>query len=363
MTNRLAKLREGLEKAGCDAFASMAPPTNQYLTGFTGTESALLVTSTEALFLCDFRYIENVREAAKSDSLMANFEVKEARGSLAERIGEYLSDLNVERAGLDETVTTIAELNAVKKAYSGHIEDASKLVQTLRAIKDPDEIEKIRSASALAENVLQDVISGVCEGITERELAARFEYEFKKQGASGASFDTIILFGARSSLPHGHPGDVALKQGDIVLMDFGCKMDGYCSDLTRTYVYGTIPGTWFEEIYDLTLTAQRLALELLAAGKSCREVDSAARSIIVDAGYGEHFGHGLGHGVGIEVHEFPRLNPESDTVLEDGMVLTVEPGIYIPGRGGVRIEELVHVTENGCEVLSTTPTELKVLGI
>jgi len=189
------------------------------------------------------------------------------------------------------------------------------------------------------------------------------EYEFKRRGAQGASFDTIALFGQKSSLPHGRPTDKPLERGDVVLIDFGCRKNGYCSDLTRTYVYGTIPGAWFEEVYDLTLTAQKLALEAVRPGMSCRELDAVARDLITEAGHGKHFGHGLGHGVGLEIHEAPRLNPESATVLEAGMVITIEPGVYLPGKGGIRIEDLVLVTKDGGELLSGSPKELRILAV
>jgi Xaa-Pro aminopeptidase len=256
----------------------------------------------------------------------------------------------------------VAEFEAVKKTYEGALKSTPTLVSASRQIKTAEEVERIRAASALAEGVLADVTAAIQAGITERDLAAEFEYEFKRRGASGASFDTIALFGARSSLPHGAPGDTALTHGDIVLLDFGCRLDGYCSDLTRTYAFGRIPSPWFEEVYDLTLTAQTIALEAIRPGKTGREVDAVARDLITEAGYGVNFGHGLGHGVGIEIHEGPRLNKESDTTLVEGMIVTVEPGVYVPGKGGVRIEDLVVVTKDGCEILSSAPKELRVLG-
>ncbi|MEK7794541.1 MAG: M24 family metallopeptidase, partial [Candidatus Hydrogenedentota bacterium] len=198
-------------------------------------------------------------------------------------------------------------------------------------------------------------------GLPEQELAAMFEFAFKKRGASGPSFDTLALFGPRSSLPHGSPGRRALEKGDIILLDFGCRCAGYCSDLTRTYTFGTIIDRWFETVYAVVKDAQQAALKAIKSGASCRDVDAVARDRIKDAGYGDYFGHGLGHGVGVEIHEAPRLNPRSDAVLEEGMVVTVEPGIYVPGRGGVRIEDLVVVTQSGCDVLTKTSKELTVL--
>jgi Xaa-Pro aminopeptidase len=356
MTDRITALRSRLEAAGCDAFLSLAPPSNQYLAGFTGTTSVIIITQKEAQFLCDFRYTE---QAALE---VSGYAIEEMKGSLQTRAAERLAALGVATVAFEPGYMTVSERDAVAAAYSGALKPVSDIVSALRIRKSPGEIAKIRAAGELAEGVLADLVATVEPGTSERELAARFEFEFKSRGARGASFDTIALFGARSSLPHGQPGDTALETGDIVLLDFGCRLDGYCSDLTRTYAFGRIPAAWFEEVYDLTLTAQRMALEAIRPGMLCKDLDAVARSIIADAGHGAHFGHGLGHGVGIEIHEAPRLNPESQTVLEPGMIVTIEPGIYLPERGGVRIEDLVVVTQDGCENLSATPKELRILG-
>jgi Xaa-Pro aminopeptidase len=356
MKARLEALRQKLVPSECDAFFSIAPPANQYLTGFRGSASGVIVTQTAALFFCDFRYTEQAGE-----QVSGGYTVEEVSGSMAARLGERLKALGIKRAAFEPADITVAEFKAVQKAFSGECAPVDGLVSTLRQVKNPEEVEKIRAASALAEGVLADIAGKLKEGVTERETAAQFEYEFKRRGASKASFDTIALFGPRTSLPHGEPGDTTLQNGDPVLFDFGCLLDGYCSDLTRTYVFGTILPAWFEEAYGLVLTAQRTAIEAVQPGMCCRELDAVARTLIQDAGHGDHFGHGLGHGVGIEIHEAPRLNPTSETRLEPGMIITIEPGIYIPGRGGIRIEDIAVVTSDGCEVLSTTPTDLRVL--
>lgn len=356
MTDRVTRLRERLEERGGDTFFSVSSADNQYLSGFTGTTSAIIISQTQARFLCDFRYTE------QAESQVNGFEVEEVSGHLPTRLGEALTALGVKTAVYAPQALTVAELRDIEAAYaSGPCEPDADIVAALRQRKSPGEIETIRRASALAEGVLADLLDQLEAGITERELAARFEYEFKCRGASGASFETIALFGPRSSLPHGAPQDTPLREGDTVLLDFGCRLDGYCSDLTRTYAFGTIPGIWFEGTYELVLTAQSMALEAVRPGMRACELDAAARSLIEDAGHGKHFGHGLGHGVGIEVHEGPRLNRESDTLLEPGMVITIEPGIYLPGQGGIRIEDLVAVTEDGCDILSCTAKELRIL--
>lgn len=355
MNGRLAEVRQALEEKGSQGYVSFFPPTNQYLCGFTGTTSSLVVTGQEAIFLHDFRYTEQVSHEVQA------FDTCEVKGDLVTRTGERLTALGLASVAIEPAQITVDELNRMRKVYKGEIVEAPLLVAAIRHLKSKEEIATIRLASQLAEGVMLEVVEELSEGLTERELAAQLEHEFKKRGASGVSFDPIVLFGPRSSLPHGQPENTPLKRGDIVLLDLGCRKDGYCSDLTRTFVYGTIPGEWFQEIYDVTHHAQTSALKALRPGESCRDIDAVARDIIEDRGYGDYFGHGLGHGVGIEVHEGPRLNTESTAVLEAGMVVTVEPGIYLPGKGGVRIEDLVVVTEDGCDILTTSPKELRVL--
>ncbi|HQE84409.1 MAG TPA: Xaa-Pro peptidase family protein [Candidatus Hydrogenedentes bacterium] len=355
MKQRISKLRDRLAAAGGDAFFSLSPPANQYLSGFRGSTSAIAITHTESVFLCDFRYTEQARIQVEG------WAVEEVSGSLPTRLAERLAGLGARTAVYDPQGLTVAQLSEIQQAYDGTLKPDADIVAALRQIKEPGEIEAIREASALAEGVLADLMCELRAGTTEREFAARFEYEFKRRGASGAAFDTIVLFGPRTSLPHGAPDDTPLKAGDAVLLDFGCRLNGYCSDLTRTYAFGTIPQPWFEGAYELVLTAQRIALEAARPGISARELDATARDLIEEAGQGKHFGHGLGHGVGIEVHEAPRMNRESETILEPGMVITIVPGVYLPGQGGIRIEDLVAVTQGGCNVLSETPKELRVI--
>ncbi len=355
MEERMVRLREGMAHVGADAFFSLSPSANAYLAGFRGSTSALVVTHDAAHFLCDFRYTE------QAEAQVRGCEVTEVTGALEPHVGERLKALGARQAVFDPTAHTVDQLDRVRGAYGGDCVSNSRLVADLRMIKSRAEIECIRRASRLAEGVLADMTGNLGSGQTEQAVAARIDYEFKLRGAEGASFAPIVLFGPRSSLPHGMPGARTPEKGDVVLIDMGCVLDGYCSDLTRTFTYGTIPGTWFEEIYTITLNAQQAALGAVKPGVGCAEVDAVARAIISDAGYGDQFGHGLGHGVGLEVHEAPRLNRQSDTMLRPGMVVTVEPGIYLPGKGGVRIEDLVVVTEDGCEILTRSSKELEVL--
>ncbi|HEO72042.1 MAG TPA: aminopeptidase P family protein [Candidatus Hydrogenedentes bacterium] len=355
MIERLARLREHMAAAACDAFVSVSPPANQYLAAFTGSTSAIIVTANDALFLCDFRYTEQARDQVRG------FTIEQVDGALEKTAGERLAKLGAKRAAFDPAVVTVAQHARLCDAFGGALEPLADIVASLRRVKDQAEIQRIREAVRLSEDVLAALVDGLEEGVRERELAARFEYEFKRRGATDASFPTITLFGEHSSVVHGEPGERALEEGDIVLLDFGCRLDGYCSDLTRTYAFGRIPGSWFEEVYLLTLNAQQQALGAIRPGMTCRDLDAVARSVIENAGYGDRFGHGLGHGVGIEVHEEPRLHKTSEDVLREGTVITIEPGIYLPGRGGVRIEDLVVVSSKGCDCLSSAPKELRIL--
>ena len=357
MTTRLDALRGNMAAAACDAFVSLSPAANQYLTGFTGSTSAVLVTEDQALFLCDFRYTEQAGQEASGVA------IEEVTGSFETAVGNRLDGLGAKTVAFDPETMTVAQRRRIEAAFAGSCRPAPDVIAPLRQVKSLDEIARIRAAVQLAEAVLADALSTLTNGVAEQELGGWFEFEFRKRGASGSAFDTIALFGARSSLVHGQPGARTLKRGDIVLLDFGCRLDGYCSDLTRTYAFGTMPGDWFEAAYDLTLTAQQRALEAVRPGMRCCDLDAVAREHIVESGHGDHFGHGLGHGVGIDVHEPPRLHKDSDTVLETGMVVTIEPGVYLPQRGGVRIEDLVVVTDDGCECLSSAPKELRVLGV
>ncbi|MBI1319494.1 MAG: M24 family metallopeptidase [Candidatus Hydrogenedens sp.] len=356
MNARAERLRQLLADAGAEAYFSFSPPANEYLAGFRGTTSAVLITVDTQFFFCDFRYAE------QADAMVSGYAIEVCNSGLEKFVGERLHDLGIQHAAFDPGVLTVEQQATVAaQATATELVSAPGLLAGLRQHKDPEEIAKLRAANDLAEGVLADLLPELREGIEEREFAARMEYEFKRRGAQGSSFAPIVLFGSRSSLPHGVPGGKPLERGDVVLLDFGCILGSYCSDLTRTYAFGTIPGAWFEEIYAVTLQAQLAALELVCPGTPCAAADAAARDIIAAAGFGDYFGHGLGHGVGLEVHEGPRLNRLSQATLEPGMVVTVEPGIYLPGQGGVRIEDLVVVTETGCDILSKTPKELKVL--
>ncbi len=352
---RVTALQSKLKEQGVDSFVSVCPADNAYLTGFLGSTSLLLATQDRVLLLCDFRYAEQATKQVEAA------DVVRCSGSLDKQLATFVADMKLEQLAFEPDAMTVARKNAIENSCKCEMIGMPDSCRSLRLCKEPGEIDRIGAAAALAEAALEAMLTRLEPGIPESVAAGLLELEFRKRGAQGASFDTIVLFGERSSLPHGKPGDRPLQRGDIVLVDCGCILDGYCSDLTRTFVYGSIPGDWFSEIYETTHTAQEAAVKTVNAGVRACDVDAAARSVIAAAGYGDNFGHGTGHGVGLEVHEPPRLSAESDDSLEAGMVVTAEPGIYLSGQGGVRIEDLLVVTETGNVILTRLPKELRIL--
>jgi Xaa-Pro aminopeptidase len=351
----MTHLRDRILHCQCDVFISCDPMDNAWLTGFFGSTSWLVVSATGAWLLCDFRYIEQAQVQARACAPVL------CNGNLDLRLAEKLNDLSVKRAAFEPETLSFGRYEILRNAFSGSLASESGVCRELRMIKTAEEESAMTTAAALTEEAMEWMLGQLHPGMTERCAAALLDFECRKRGAQKASFDTIVLFGERSALPHGMPGDRTLHDGDIVLVDCGCIVDGYCSDLTRTFVFGSIPGKWFSEIYECVRQAQANAVAGVHAGASARAVDAAARSMIDAAGYGEYFGHGTGHGVGLEVHEAPRLNQHASAVLETGMAITVEPGIYLPGRGGVRIEDLLVVTETGSRILTNSSKELRIL--
>lgn len=354
-SRRVQAVRNLLDIYDCEAFFSVNQADNAYLSGFWGSTSVVLVLHTEVRLLCDFRYAE------QASKLQSGVVVCERVGNLDKQLGEELSLLGLQRVAFDPGTITVARLDDIKSTFAGELYPYTGMCQELRQIKEPGELQRIQTACQITEESVESFLKTLRLGITECEAAGVLDYEFRKRGAYRNAFESIVLFGSRSSLPHGIPSDNQLTSNDIVLIDCGCIFDGYCADLTRTFFFGKILPDWFREVYQCVWEAQAQALNAVSANVRASAVDFAARSVIDAAGYNERFGHGTGHGVGIEVHEPPRLNAQSEAILSDGMVVTIEPGIYIPGQGGVRIEDLVAVTESGCSVFTTSTKELRIL--
>jgi Xaa-Pro aminopeptidase len=346
---RIAALRAELEAAGVEAMLVGSSVNRRYLSGFTGTSGALLFTPGGQYLLTDFRYMTQAPAQAP------DYQVVEHAPDMLDTVKELLAEAGVKRLGFEERHVSYADWASwSEKLKPVELVPLDGLPEKLRVKKDGDEIAVIREAAKLADAAYAHILHFARPGVTELDLAAELEAFMRKNGASGPSFDTIVASGERSAMPHGVASTRKLQPGEFVTFDFGALYQGYCSDLTRTIVVGE-PTDRHREIYGIVLEAQEYALANIRPGMTGREADALTRDIIARYGYGEFFGHGTGHGIGLEIHEAPRLSKQSETVLEPGMVVTVEPGIYIPGFGGVRIEDDVVVTESGIEVLTSSP--------
>jgi len=329
-----------------DAFLVTDRMDQIYLTGFTGEDGAVLITSRTLAIVTDGRFTEAVAtEAPWARAVMWN-------DPLAVRLAKVVKQARAGRVGIEPVSMNVGLHAAVRKAIRpAKLVSAPGLLGKLRILKDTDEVAATRRAIDVAEAAFATTLRGVRIGLTERELAARLEFEMKKRGASAASFDIIVAEGPNASKPHAHPGDRKLKSGSAVLCDWGAVVDHYRSDLTRVFFVDRVPPK-FRRIYPIVLEAQLRGIEAIRPGVRMCDVDAAARRHIKMAGFGKQFSHGLGHGLGLDIHEAPRLTRKFTDKLEAGMLVTVEPGIYLPGVGGVRIEDDVLVTQRGHEVLS-----------
>jgi Xaa-Pro aminopeptidase len=352
---RVARLEEVVRERELDALLITDLINVRWATGFTGSSGAALIGDGLRVFVTDFRYL------TQSAEQVPDFHREIARSDLLAGVAATLPDRPL-RLGFDDANMSVKSHAHLAELVGPQVSlvEAGGLVEELRAVKDAGEIEQIRAAAELADAALEVVLSRGLVGRTEREVALDIEIEQRRLGAEGASFPPIVAFGAHGALPHAAPRDEVIPAGTLVVIDWGCQLDGYCSDCTRTYATGDLD-VRDRAIYDLVLEAQEAALAAVRPGPTGRAVDAVAREIIEAAGHGEHFGHGLGHGVGLDIHEGPRLSTTGDTALRAGMIVTVEPGVYVPGAVGVRIEDLVVVTEDGHEVLSTLPKALTVV--
>jgi Xaa-Pro aminopeptidase len=348
---RLERVTAALAARELDALLVTGLPNVRWLTGFTGS-NALVVVPREGTprFLTDFRYLSQAREQV-GDAF-----AHEIATDLLEQLTKD-GAAPAGRVGFDDAQVTVKQHARLAEAGL-ELVPAGGLVEDLRQVKEPAELDAIRAAARLADAAFSEVVlDRPVVGRTERELALDLEVAMRRRGADAVSFPPIVAAGAHGALPHASPRDVPIPAGTLVVIDWGAELDGYASDCTRTVATGD-PDPRDREVYELVLAAQLAALAAVRPGPLGKEVDAVARAVIDDAGHAEHFGHGLGHGVGIEVHEGPRLSRLGDTALAPGMVVTVEPGVYVPGQVGVRIEDLVAVTADGHEVLSTLPKAL-----
>ena len=349
-------MRQRIGREGLSVLLVTHIPNIRYLCGFSGSHAFFLLGREKSWIISDGRYQEQIAQEAVGPTFVLQGQRKDTIA-----VAETLTDLPLGKVGFESDHLAVGRHTTLSEACPDRQLVATQgWVEELRATKDTVEVDLIRQAVRIAEKAFEKVLPEIQQGMTERELAHQLEDLMWREGADKEPFDTLVLFGPRSSLPHGKPTDATLSAGSPVLMDFGCLWRGYCSDITRTVFLGE-PEREFREAYRVVQEAQRAAIEAIRPDLPCREADTAARSVINEAGRGGQFVHGLGHGVGLEVHEAPRLSPTEERPLRAGMVITVEPGVYIPGWGGIRIENMVVVRAEGCEVLNQTSTEMIVL--
>jgi len=353
--SRLAKLRSLLVEKQLDGVLISRPENRAYISGFTGSSGWLLVSQEKATLVTDFRYVEQATNQSP------HFEVQKLTTTALALLAELAGAMAIGKLGFEGDFVTVDEFGQYQAHFTGReLVAASGLVESLRLLKDETEVETMGKAAAIADAAWSEIQSLIKPGAVERDLAVELEYRMKKLGADGNAFDIIVASGVRSSLPHGRASEKVVEQGDLVTFDFGALYKGYCSDMTRTVMVGE-PSEKQREIYEIVLESQMRGVAACKPGMTGKELDEVCRAHIREKGYGEMFGHGTGHGVGRQIHEGPSVSVRGERLLEPGMVVTIEPGIYIPGWGGVRVEDTVVITATGCERLTKSPKDLLIL--
>ena len=349
---RRRDVRDRLIAEGLDALLVTGLPNVRYLSGFTGSAGLLVVTAEPLdVFLTDFRY-----QAQVADEVDGSVEVRIVSESLLKQARRLVSEREAGRVAFEREQLSYRSWAEWSESEGPALVPVDEWVEEARAVKSRLEVETIRRACRVADETFHVLMGEVREGVSERELAARIALELARLGSDGPSFDPIVAFGERSALPHARPGGRRLRPGDVVLFDFGAVVEGYVSDMTRTVAFGE-PAPELRAVYDSVLEAQLAALTGIRPGMSGPEADALARDPLEAAGYGDRFGHSLGHGIGLEVHEAPRLSRKSEDRLAPGMTVTIEPGVYLDGVGGIRIEDDVVIDDSGLEVLTTAPKD------
>ena len=343
MSTRADRLAAAVGERGLDALVIMNRPNLRWATGFTGTNGAAVIGPDVRLFFTDFRYVE------QAAAQVPDFDQERAGRDLLADVAERLAG----KVGFEDQWLSVRAYARLQDATAAGVEliGASGIVEALREIKEPHELDAMRAAAQIADQAYAELAETGIAGRTEKQIAAALEVRMRELGAEDRSFPAIVASGGHGALPHAEPRDQAVERDTLMIVDMGCVVDGYCSDCTRTFATGAVSDEALA-VYELVARAQLAGLDAVRAGADCRGVDAVAREIIDAAGHGEHFGHGLGHGVGLEVHEGPRLAQTAAGMLQTGNTVTVEPGVYLPDVLGVRIEDLVAVTDSGCEIIS-----------
>lgn len=346
---RKEKLRKICKERRTDAYLTFNTHNRRYFSGFTGSSGAFLLAGDKTFLFTDSRYSLQASEEACTDEIIIS-----SAAATENKVLEVLSDSGACSILVEgEHLNVFAYLRMQENfgAAGISLDIGSRIGCSMRMVKEAEEIRCIRKAAATADRSFAELMETIRPGMTEKEVAAFLEYRLKCNGADGLSFPTIAISGPRTSLPHGKPSERKIGENEFILIDFGCICEGYCSDMTRTFIIGE-PTREQQFLYDAVLTSQELALQSIAPGKICKDIDRISRDYLESKGLGGFFGHGLGHSLGLEIHENPRLAPDDATVIREGMVLTVEPGVYTGSAGGVRIEDLIVVGGDGAEILS-----------
>jgi Xaa-Pro aminopeptidase len=351
---KLEKLRKCFKELDIDGLLITNAYNRRYMTNFTGTAGAVLITDPKALFITDFRYVEQAKKQVH------DYEIVQHQASIVSEVAKQVEHLGIKRLGFEQEDVTYAAYQTYVKEIKAELVPVSGVIEKLRLIKTESEIKILKEAAEIADAAFKHILDFIRPGVSELEVSNELEFFMRKNGASSSSFDIIVASGYRSALPHGVASDKIIEKGELVTLDFGAYYKGYCSDITRTVAVGE-PSDELKNIYNIVLEAQLRGMNGIKPGMTGREADALTRDYITEKGYGEYFGHSTGHGIGLEVHEGPALSVKSDTILKPGMVVTVEPGIYIPGLGGVRIEDDTVITENGNESLTYSTKELIIL--
>lgn len=356
--NHFAAIREKLDEYGVDAMLLTNEANRFYASGFhsTGTDGAALVTRDKAYYWTDSRYIE----AAQRQVADAAVELVTPDRGYTALLNEAVRRHGLRSIGFEDEYMTVSEHKLYESGVHADFKGATKLLTALRMVKDTEEIDALVGAQRIAERALAEIYNDIRVGVTEKEIAAKLTYLMLRYGAENMSFNPIVASGANGSMPHAVPTDKPIAAGEFVTMDFGCIYRGYCSDMTRTVAVGHVTEE-MDKVYHIVLEAQLAGIAAAKAGVPGCDVHNAAAKVIKDAGYGEYFGHGFGHGVGVEIHESPRASSTWKDPLPAGSVISAEPGIYIPGRFGVRIEDVIIIREDGCEDIHRAPKELLIL--
>lgn len=343
-----------MQEENLDSFLITSPYNLRYLTNFTGTTGLAVITLEKAFFITDFRYTEQAAAQAQG------FEIIKNVGPIFEEVADLVQKEGLRELGFEETTVSFLEYSVLEEIIDAQLIPISGMIEELREIKDEEEIAIIEKACSIADLAYDHILKMIQPGMTEIEVANQLDFYMRSLGASGVSFETIVASGLRSAMPHGVASKKIIEQGDLITIDFGCYYEGYVSDMTRTFAIGD-PGEQLKEIYQIVLEAQLAVLEVAKPGVTGKQLDAVARDYITKHGYGEAFGHSTGHGIGLEIHEGPNVSVRAEKQFVPGNIITDEPGIYLPGIGGVRIEDDLLITSDRNRVLTHSPKELIIL--